>query len=79
MSASGVRYSRFYITSHIQRQHEYYFWNVFLLLFALCSLCWTTFSIDASEVSDRMSVVLTVILTAGTENRYSMLIYFSCL
>lgn len=45
--------------------YNYFLWNVFLILGAVSSLAWTSFAIDQADVSDRLSVVLTVILTAG--------------
>jgi len=62
-SATGARYSRAYLALMVTRRPGYYLWNVFFMVFVLGSLSFTAYAVPAGEVADRLSVLLTLVLS----------------
>ncbi|KAJ8037905.1 Glycine receptor subunit alpha-3 [Holothuria leucospilota] len=57
-------YSTYLIKLHAQRKPLFYVWNVVLPVFCILALSFTSFVIDAENPSDRLSVTVTMLLTA---------------
>jgi len=62
-STRGRTYAILTIRFSVSRNFSYYIWNVFLILFMLTSLSFTAFTIEPSDISSRLSVTLTLLLT----------------
>lgn len=60
---SGNKFYRFQIVIQLEMMPEYYLKNVCLIVFFLCILAVAGFTEDPEAISDRMSVLLTIILT----------------
>ena len=60
---SGAKYSRFHIVFQLECLPKFYLSNVHSILFLLVCLAFSTFLIPPTDVSDRMQVVLTLVLT----------------
>jgi len=63
-SAMGKTYPMLVFSVHVTREWGYYFWNVFLILFFLVTMSGAAFSMPADQPSNRLSVVITLVLTA---------------
>eukprot|EP00656_Telonema_subtile_P013572 TRINITY_DN16897_c0_g1_i2.p1 TRINITY_DN16897_c0_g1~~TRINITY_DN16897_c0_g1_i2.p1 ORF type:complete len:447 (-),score=98.59 TRINITY_DN16897_c0_g1_i2:217-1557(-) len=63
-SIHGARYSELHINVHAKRRESYYIWNVGLIVLAIVSLSFTSFSIPPTEVEGRLTINLTLLLTA---------------
>ncbi|CAD7937950.1 unnamed protein product [Amoebophrya sp. A25] len=60
---SGAKYSRFHIVLQAECIPNFYVSNVHAILFLLVCLAFSAFLIPVTEVSDRMQVILTLVLT----------------
>ncbi|CAD7970224.1 unnamed protein product [Amoebophrya sp. A120] len=60
---SGAKYSRFHIVLQMECVPNFYISNVHVILFLLVCLAFSAFLIPVTEVSDRMQVILTLVLT----------------
>ena len=49
---------------HITRKSTYYVTNIIIIMLGLVSLCFSTFAVPVEDLADRMSIVLTLLLTA---------------
>lgn len=57
-------YALLYMGVIATRFHGYYTWNVFLPTFLLTLMSVTTFAVPVGDVADRLSVILTLVLTS---------------
>eukprot|EP00392_Amoebophrya_sp_AT5.2_P005545 g5554.t1 len=60
---SGAKYARFHIVLQMECVPNFYVSNVHVILFLLVCLAFSAFLIPVTEVSDRMQVILTLVLT----------------
>jgi len=63
-SMSGAQYSVLRAEMSIKRLGSYYFWNIVLPMFALVTLSFTSFQVTSDQASNRLSISLTLLLTA---------------
>ena len=63
---SLISYSTFGFEFHIRRRYSYYLTNIVFMMFLISLLSFTTFFIDPDSTGDRLSVILTLLLTAVT-------------
>ncbi|PIK52444.1 putative gamma-aminobutyric acid receptor subunit gamma-2 isoform X2 [Apostichopus japonicus] len=63
-TGSHRQYPIYHISTHVQRQSMYYLWNIALVIFLILGLSFTSFSVEASAPADRLSVTVTLLLTA---------------
>jgi len=63
-SSKNTSRSEFLLNIHVERKVGSYVWNIFFILNFLVAASWISFLIPADQVSDRMSVILTLLLTA---------------
>lgn len=63
-TGSHRQYPIYHITTHVQRKPAYYMWNVALVIFLILGLSFTSFSVEADAPADRLSVTVTLLLTA---------------
>ena len=64
-SASGKAYDAIEFRYRLQRRPQYFIWNILVPTFALTSLNFIAFAFPPSELSDRLSVTLTIMLTTA--------------
>ncbi|XP_071494596.1 cys-loop ligand-gated ion channel-like [Diadema antillarum] len=65
MSSGAVNeYPLYNITLNVKRKPSYYMWNVALIMFLITPLAFTSFAVDWEAPGDRLSVTLTLLLTA---------------
>ncbi|XP_072180076.1 cys-loop ligand-gated ion channel-like [Diadema setosum] len=65
MSSGAVnKYPLYNITLNVKRKPSYYMWNVALIMFLITPLAFTSFAVDWEAPGDRLSVTLTLLLTA---------------
>ncbi|XP_071488348.1 cys-loop ligand-gated ion channel-like [Diadema antillarum] len=65
MSSGAVNtYPLYNITVNVKRKPSYYMWNVALIMFLITPLAFTSFAVDREAPEDRLSVTLTLLLTA---------------
>ena len=55
--------SRFEVVVHLKRNPAFYIWNIVVVLFLVTLSTGTTFLIDPAEFTNRMSLLLTMMLT----------------
>lgn len=60
----GYHFPRATVRCKIERASEYYLWNVSLVLFLIGLLCAVSMVFEPDELGDRLSVTLTMVLTA---------------
>jgi len=60
----SLSYPLLYMGVVAKRRHGYYSWNVFLPTLLLTAMAISTFAVPATDVADRLSVILTLVLTA---------------
>lgn len=48
----------------VKRKYAYYIPRVFLILFMIVAISWSTFSLEPSDFADRMSINVTLLLAA---------------
>ena len=65
---SLLKYSSCEFKVQIRRKYSYFLYNVVLLMFLITSLSFVSFSIESSEVGERLGVCLTLLLTAVAFN-----------
>lgn len=58
------RRGRFVIEIPIERKPDYYVKNVMCVMAVICFICFFAFAIPSEDLGDRLSVVLTMVLTA---------------
>ena len=63
-STQGLVYNELVVTMHCSRVAESYLWNFGFLIFLLQSLSFASFAVDPREVADRVSIGLTLVLSA---------------
>lgn len=63
---SIISYSFYSFEFHIKRKYTYFLTNIALLMFLISLLSFTTFFISPDSLGDRLSVILTLLLTAVT-------------
>lgn len=63
-STSGLSYNELVLTLHCTRVSESYLWNIGLLIFLLQSLSFACFALDPRDIADRVSLGLTLVLSA---------------
>jgi len=63
-TADSKRRGRFVIEIPIERKPDYYIKNVMCVMAVICFICFFAFAIPSEELGDRLSVVLTMVLTA---------------
>ncbi|XP_038058416.1 glycine receptor subunit beta-like [Patiria miniata] len=57
-------YPKYHLTMYAKRKSMYYFWNVALVLMLIVCLSFASFAVNADQPEDRLSVTLTLLLTA---------------
>ncbi|XP_068681182.1 cys-loop ligand-gated ion channel-like [Montipora capricornis] len=62
--SSANDYPLYHIKCHVKRKNGYYLWNIAMIIFLIDLLSFCSFSVDISSPSDRLSVTLTLLLTA---------------
>jgi len=62
--SSANDYPLYHIRCNVKRKNGYYLWNIAMIIFLIDMLSFCSFSVDVSEPSDRLSVTLTLLLTA---------------
>ncbi|KAK2553672.1 Cys-loop ligand-gated ion channel [Acropora cervicornis] len=62
--SSANDYPLYHIKCHVKRKNGYYLWNIAMIIFLIDILSFCSFSVDISSPSDRLSVTLTLLLTA---------------
>lgn len=62
-SATGARYCRAYLALTIIRKPQFTLWNVLTMVFLIGFSSFCVFALEPTELGDRQSVVLTLILT----------------
>ena len=60
----ALSYSSCHFSVQILRKFSYFLYNIALLMFIITILCFVSFSIESSAVGDKLSVCLTLLLTA---------------
>ncbi|KXJ08495.1 ligand-gated ion channel 50 [Exaiptasia diaphana] len=63
-ASSNNNYPMYHIKAFVRRKNGFYLWNVALIVFLITALSFTSFSVPISESADRLSVTLTLLLTA---------------
>ena len=63
-SASSTQYIELKVECLLKRRSSYYMWNIVFIDFALVLTSFSVLLIPASELADRMSISLTLLLTA---------------
>ncbi|XP_038057953.1 gamma-aminobutyric acid receptor subunit beta-like [Patiria miniata] len=63
-TGSHRQYPLYYLTMHVRRKSGFYLWNVGLILMLILLLCFTCFAVSPEEPADRLSVTVTLLLTA---------------
>ncbi|XP_033625235.1 uncharacterized protein LOC117288467 [Asterias rubens] len=63
-SSSHRVYPVYHISMYAKRKGLYYFWNLTLVLMLIISLSFASFAVAADQPEDRLSVTLTLLLTA---------------
>jgi len=58
------RYSELHINIHAKRRESYYIWNIGLIILAIVSLSFTSFAIPVDNIEGRLTINLTLLLTA---------------
>jgi len=58
------RFSELHINVHAKRRESYYIWNIGLIILAIVSLSFTSFAIPEENVEGRLTINLTLLLTA---------------
>lgn len=62
--SSANDYPLYHIKCHVKRKSGYYLWNITMIIFLISLLSFCSFSVEISSPSDRLSVTLTLLLTA---------------
>lgn len=62
-SATGARYSRAYLALTVSRRPNWVLWNVMTIMTLVGFFTFATYALDPSELGDRQSCVLTLVLT----------------
>lgn len=62
--SSANDYPLYHIKCHVKRKNGYYLWNIVMIIFLISLLSFCSFSVEISSPSDRLSVTLTLLLTA---------------
>lgn len=62
--SSANDFPLYHIKCHVKRKNGYYLWNIAMIIFLIDILSFCSFSVDISSPSDRLSVTLTLLLTA---------------
>ncbi|XP_078360747.1 cys-loop ligand-gated ion channel-like [Oculina patagonica] len=62
--SSANDYPLYHIKCHVRRKNGYYLWNIAMIIFLIDILSFCSFSVEISSPSDRLSVTLTLLLTA---------------
>lgn len=62
--SSANDYPLYHIKCHVKRRSGYYLWNITMIIFLISLLSFCSFSVEISSPSDRLSVTLTLLLTA---------------
>ncbi|XP_022088447.1 glycine receptor subunit beta-like isoform X2 [Acanthaster planci] len=57
-------YPKYHLTMYAKRKALYYFWNLALVLMLIVCLSFASFAVSADQPEDRLSVTLTLLLTA---------------
>ncbi|XP_032236006.2 cys-loop ligand-gated ion channel isoform X2 [Nematostella vectensis] len=63
-ASSANNYPIYHIRAHVRRKNGYYLWNVVTIMLLIGALAFASFSVDISAPADRLSVTLTLLLTA---------------
>ena len=63
---SLIHYSVFTFEFHIKRKYSYFLTNIVFLMFLISLLSFTTFFVSPDNTGERLSVILTLLLTAVT-------------
>ena len=70
MSSSGLEYPLLVVACRIQRKPHFFFMNAVLPMFLFVLLGFPTLLLDPSELSDRLGLILTLLLTATAYKTY---------
>lgn len=62
-SASGTTYPHYWAKCFVQRRPEFFIWNAALPIGALTSMAFGAFTVPWTDIADRFSVTLTLLLT----------------
>ncbi|XP_054751566.1 gamma-aminobutyric acid receptor subunit epsilon-like [Lytechinus pictus] len=57
-------YPIYHITTHVQRKPGFYIWNIALIMLLIVILTFTSFVVERGAPADRLSVTVTLLLTA---------------
>ncbi|XP_071501767.1 uncharacterized protein [Diadema antillarum] len=57
-------YPIYHITTHVQRKPGFYIWNIALIMLLIVLLTFSSFVVDRTLPADRLSVTVTLLLTA---------------
>lgn len=52
------------VVLHISRKSTYYITNIIVIMLGLVGLCFSAFAVPVDDLADRMSIILTLLLTA---------------
>ena len=63
---SIIKYSFYAFEFHIKRKYTYFLTNIVFMMFLISLLSFTTFFVKPENIGDRLSVILTLLLTAVT-------------
>jgi len=63
-SSSGTVYTLYKFSVDVSRHPSYYIYNVMVIMFLLVSMSLTSWAVDVGDTGDRLSVTLTLVLTA---------------
>lgn len=62
-SADGLHYPRASFEIRVERQCEFYLWNMVVVNFALVEMAFAVYAIPPADIADRLAVNLTLVLT----------------
>ncbi|CAD5125780.1 DgyrCDS13991 [Dimorphilus gyrociliatus] len=63
-SEQSVKRSAVFIKCRAARRPAYFFWNIFLITFIICTLSFTTFSVQRDLPQNRLQLSFTLVLTS---------------
>ena len=70
-SAQGFKYPVLLLSVKLQRKPQYYFFNIILQMFVIVLLGFPCLLLDAASLTDRLSIVLTMLLSAMAYKAYT--------
>ncbi|XP_064598221.1 cys-loop ligand-gated ion channel-like isoform X2 [Liolophura sinensis] len=63
-SEATIKRSALSVKCRAARRPGYFVWNIFMVTFLICSLCFATFSVDKNRPHNRLQLSFTLMLTA---------------